>query len=424
MSYYKVNHSCGLFGETTIQGSKNAVLPIIAAAVLNKGQTVIENCPDISDVRNMLNILAHIGCQCELKNNLLTIDASQIDNKPVTDDEVSKIRSSIIMMGALLGRTGEVEIAYPGGCNIGSRKIDIHLKMLEQMGYEVEENETSVFLKGSVKEDTVIRLGFRSVGATENGIIAAVISDGRKVDILNAAMEPEILNLCHALNAMGADIRGIGTDTLHITGVESLHDASVKVEADRIVAGTYIAAAAGVGGNITLKNIKRDFDEAVLNAFKEFGVKYRYYDNELAVRCDIKSSHKAKPDVTISTGTYPGFPTDMQSQIMAVMAMRGRNSIIVENIFENRLKNAEMLNRMGADIHVVNERIAYINGVNSLKGTKVRALDLRSGASLIIAGLMAQDTTIIENADSILRGYEHIDRDLQELSGMVEFINI
>lgn len=422
MSYFKVNHSCGLFGETTIQGSKNAVLPIIAAAVLNNGRTVIENCPDISDVRNMIKILLHIGCKCELGNNILTIDASRINSNPVPDDEVSKIRSSIIMMGALLGRTGEVKIAYPGGCNIGSRKIDIHLMMLKQMGYEVEEDETSVFLKGKVKEDVSISLSFRSVGATENGIIASVISDGRKVSISNAAMEPEISNLCHALNAMGADIKGIGTDTLQITGVRSLHDAKVKVDADRIVAGTYIAAVAGVGGNITLKNINRDFDRAVFRTFSEFGVKYRFYENEIAIRCEIQNENKGKPDVTVSTATYPGFPTDMQSQIMSVMSVRGGNGIIVENIFENRLKNAEMLNRMGADINIVNDRIAYVNGVNSLKGTRVRALDLRSGASLIIAGLMAQGTTIIENADCILRGYEHIDRDLQELSAMVEFI--
>lgn len=422
MSYYKVSHSGGLFGETTIQGSKNAVLPIIAAAVLNKGQTIIENCPDISDVRNMMNILIHIGCKCILQRNLLTIDASQVNSNPVTDDEVSKIRSSIIMIGALLGRTGEVNIAYPGGCNIGSRKIDIHLKMLEQMGYEVEEREQSVSLKGAVKDDVNIVLEFKSVGATENGIIAAVISDEKKVTIINAAMEPEISNLCHALNCMGAKIKGIGTDTLQITGVKSLHDARVKVDADRIVAGTYIAAAAGVGGNITLKNIKRDFDRAIINTFAEFGVKYRFYENELSVRCEIQNRYKEKPDITVSTGTYPGFPTDMQSQIMAVMCMRGKSGIIVENIFENRLKNAEMLNRMGADISIVNDRIAYINGVNKLKGTTVKALDLRSGASLIIAGLMAQDTTIIENADCILRGYEHIDKDLQELSAVVDFI--
>lgn len=424
MSYYKVNHSGGLFGETTIQGSKNAVLPIIAAAVLNKGQTIIENCPDISDVRNMISILIHIGCKCELKDNILTIDASRLTSKPVTDDEVSKIRSSIIMMGALLGRTGEVKIAYPGGCNIGSRKIDIHLNMFEQMGYEVEESENSVFLRGTVRDDVSLRLGFKSVGATENGIIAAVISDGKKVSILNAAMEPEISNLCHALNEMGADIQGIGTDTLKITGVKKLHDAKVKVDADRIVAGTYIAAAAGVGGNITLKNVKKDFDLAVVRTFAEFGVKYRFYDNEVAVRCEVQSRDKVKPDVTVSTGTYPGFPTDMQSQIMAVMSVRGKNGIIVENIFENRLKNAEMLNRMGAEINIVNERIAYINGVNGLKGTTVKALDLRSGASLIIAGLMAQDVTIVENADCILRGYEHIDRDLRELSASVEFIDL
>ena len=423
MSYFKVNHSSGLFGETTIQGSKNAVLPVIAATVLHQGQTVIRNCPDISDVRNMIAILLHIGCKCEFQNHTLAIDASAVTNTPVPEQEVSKIRSSVIMLGALLGRLEEAKIAYPGGCNIGSRKIDIHLELFRQMGFETTANDKFVSIKGKVKENKQVVLGFQSVGATENGIIAAVLSDGKTITIKNAAKEPEISNLCRALNTMGADIKGIGTDTLVITGVLKLHDAIVEIEADRIVAGTYLAALAGVGGNITLKGVNKSFDEAVLQTFLKFGNRYHFYENELAIRCTLPKDNHKKPDITVSTATYPGFPTDMQSQLMAVMSVNGRNGIIIENIFENRLRNAEMLNRMGADILVVDDRTAHVNGVSHLKGAKVRALDLRSGAALIIAGLMAQGTTIVENADCILRGYEHIDRDLQELAAVVEFVS-
>lgn len=419
MSRLIVRKSEGLFGETAIQGSKNAALPIIAAALLVEGQTVIRNCPDISDVRDMMRIITGLGCMCELHDNILMIDSGNVTGNTITDKAASKIRSSVILAGALLGRCGEVSIAYPGGCNIGERKLDIHLEMFRKLGYYVDEGEDCISMRGKINTDVNIRLPFKSVGATENGIISSVISDDRLVIIDNAAREPEIVNLCRALNDMGACIHGAGTDRITIRGVKELRSSKVLVDSDRIVAGTYIAAAAAAGGNITIKNVKRDFDSAILNKFREFGVRFRFYQNEIAVISHVKDSRKA--DITISTAVYPGFPTDMQSIIMAVMTKRADTGVIVENIFENRLKNVEMLNRMGAQITLVDERTAYVSGVEVLRGTTVRALDLRSGAALVVAGLMAEGYTMIEDAEYIERGYEHIDTNMRNLSAKVEY---
>lgn len=275
-------------------------------------------------------------------------------------------------------------------------------------------------MKGRITEDRVICLKIKSVGATENVIISSVISDGKIVIINNAATEPEIVNLCIALNEMGAEITGYGSERIEIKGVKELKEAEVEVFYDRIVAGTYIAALSLVGGNITLKNIDKNYDNAITMAFRKLGVQFKYYKNEISLKCNAKN--KKIPELTISTAVYPGFPTDMQSQIMAVMCVRVESGIIVENIFENRFGNVEMLKKMGASIDVINNKIAMIKGVNRLKGCKVKALDLRSGAALCVAGLMAEGETIVEDVEYILRGYEHIDEDFRKLSANVWFV--
>lgn len=422
MSYYKVYHTDKLSGEVAVQGSKNAALPIMAATILNKGTTIIRNCPDISDVGNMTKILEYLGCRCIFEDNILEIDASEGNSYDIPREEVSKFRASIVFLGALLGRYGRARISYPGGCNIGNRKIDVHLELLRELGYVVQADEEEVICSGSIKEDCRIRLRIQSVGATENGILASVLSDGKIVRLSNVAKEPEIVNLCEMLNRMGANIKGAGEDEIRIRGVRELHDAILDVYADRIVAGTYMAAVAAIGGNIVLQGISRNYDKGIIDVLERFGNRCRYYDKAIQIE-NRKNSQDVEKNMVISTQVYPGFPTDMQSQIMAVMCALGQSGIIIENIFENRLGTANMLNRMGADIKVIYNRIAIVNGTRQLNGTKVEALDLRSGAALIIAGLAATDSTIIENGNYILRGYQSIDGDMKNLSANIEFHN-
>lgn len=421
MSRYQVSHADRLDGEVTIQGSKNAVLPLIASAVLHKGITVISNYPMISDVNDMLSILRILGCIIDTTDHVITIDSTNIKIDHIPDEYVSKIRSSVVLMGALLGRLGEVEIAYPGGCNIGQRKIDIHLHIFKSLGYEVTENETSVTCRGKITSNCSLNLSFRSVGATENGILCAVLSEGYKIVLNNVAREPEIVSMCAALNQMGAKIYGAGTSTITIIGVSELHDAEIKVEPDRIVTGTYMAALAAVGGKVTLCNVGNHHDKNILDLMDKLDVRIKKYDNVIVLKSAKSSKTKAKNDIIISTAPYPGFPTDMQSQMMAVMTKKAKNAIIIENVFENRLKTADALNDMGANINTINNRIAYISGVDRLYGTKVQAMDLRGGAALVIAGMMAEGTTTIEKAEYIKRGYQSIENDLRNLSVDIEY---
>ncbi len=421
--HYRVEKTYGLSGEITIQGSKNEALPVIAAAILNKGRMVIRNCPDISDVRIMLKILKHLGCNYKFENNILELDCNKINVSDIPKEDVTKLRSSIVLAGALLSRNNWCKISYPGGCNIGLRKIDVHIDILRKMGYEIDESEetSELICKGRVNGDKHIRLRVRSVGATENGILAAVLSDGYCITLSNAAKEPEIINLCNALIKMGAEITGAGTDEIVVRGVKSLRDTTIDISCDRIVCGTYLAAVAAVGGEIKLLNVDKNFDKSILNELKKFGMKYKFRNDGMWVSKTCKD-YKSERDIIISTSAYPGFPTDMQSQMMTLLSRRKGSGIIIENIFENRFGTAKMLNKMGADIKIIGERIALINGVEKLYGEKVEATDLRGGASLIIAGMIAENHTIIENAKFIKRGYESIERDLGKLGADIELI--
>ena len=422
--HYRVGKTYGLSGEITIQGSKNEALPVIAAAILNKGRTVMRNCPDISDVRIMLKILKHLGCNYKFENNILVLDSDKINVSDIPKEDVTKLRSSIVLAGALLSRNNWCKISYPGGCNIGLRKIDVHIDILRKMGYEIDENEetSELICRGRVNGDKHIRLRIRSVGATENGILAAVLSDGYCLTFSNVSKEPEIINLCKALIKMGADITGAGTDEIVVRGVKSLRDTTVDISCDRIVCGTYLAAVTAVGGEVRLLNVNKNFDKSILNELEKFGMKYKISNDEMWVSKTCKD-YKSERDIIISTSAYPGFPTDMQSQMMTLLSRRKGSGIIIENIFENRFGTARMLNKMGADIKIIGDRIALINGVDKLYGEKVEATDLRGGASLIIAGMIAENQTIIENAEFIKRGYESIERDLGKLGADIELMD-
>lgn len=398
-----------LKGETKIQGSKNAVLPILAASLLIRGTCVIRNCPRIADVYHMQNLLQELGCFVSWAGNTVTVNAAQVNDSRMSGESVTRMRSSIMLLGAMLGRLGEVNMAYPGGCVIGRRPIDIHLSALREMGVEILEQEQFFTARAGRLKGMEYTLPFPSVGATENVILAAVTADGRTV-LCNAAREPEITALCGFLSEAGARIEGAGSRNLVITGVEALHDAVYTVPADRIVAGTYLTAALASGGSIFLEEAPAGQLGALLHAAEEMGGSVTV--NEEGIGLDVIGRRKAVP--YLKTEIYDGFPTDLQSPLMAALSLAEGSSVIEEAIFENRFRIVKDLKRMGADIEVVRNR-AYINGVEKLEGTEVEAEELRGGAALVAAGLAAEGRTVIKNRHFIERGYENICRDLRNL---------
>lgn len=404
-----------LFGETTIQGSKNAVLPIMAAALLIRDLCVIENCPRIQDVEHMKNLLQLLGCKVNRNNRALTIDASgltdiQVPQNAIRNENVTCMRSSIMLLGAMLGRIGEVSLAYPGGCVIGERPIDLHIRSLKKMGVEFYEEEGYFRAYTRGLKGAAIRLPVASVGATENVILAAVKAKGVTV-LQNAAREPEITSLCEFLTKAGAVIEGIGTDTLLIKGQEELHGITYRVPADRIVAGTYLFSVLGTGGHVFLRDAPVQHMHAVLKKAVELGARLSVSKDGISVMADPVQN--AVPYT--KTEVYPGFPTDMQSPLMAVLTKASGLSLIEETIFENRFQVVPQLRSMGADIELLSEHKALIHGVPKLYGCKVDAMELRGGASLIIAGCMADGETVIGNRHFIERGYEDVCRDYRNL---------
>ena len=417
MSYFRLSKPDALYGDIELQGSKNAALPMIAAAILCKGVTILENCPDISDVTEMIGLLESVGCICRRDGKELIIDASEISYANIPASDVKKLRSSVVLLGVLLGRLGMVELSYPGGCNIGNRKIDIHMEIFRELGYETKEyDDERIIASGNVNDDAHMILRYASVGATENGILASVISDGYLVVFENVAREPEIVELCNMLNGMGADITGAGSNRIVIKGVKSLKSSRYTINSDRIVAGTYAAALVAVGGKVTLHGVNPEIDSEVMCLFSRLGLEYNQTKDKIELEARIlPQGYRYAGDYIISTAPYPGFPTDMQSQLMALMCKRVENGIIVENVFENRLQTADMLSSMGADIQILSERVAFVNGVKNLTGCSVKALDLRGGVALVIAGLMADGITVVEDAHYIERGYEDLERDFRNV---------
>lgn len=406
-----------LNGSVLIDGSKNLCLPVMAASLLNRGTTVINNCPDISDVKAMQEIMEFLGCLIKRKNNQMIIDAGNASFKPLECSITGKLRASTILMGPMLARFGIADIAKPGGCNIGLRPIDIHLNAFKRLGANWEMSESHTVIKAGKLHANQINLRLPSVGATENAIIASVYALGCTC-ITNAAKEPEIIHLCDFLRGAGAIIKGDGTDTIVIEGVNDLKDSEYTIPPDRIVAGTYVAAVCACKGDVLLENCTTSDLRGYLNIYRGMGVEVSYYAGGIRVKMS-----KSPVNLNyIKTEPFPGFPTDMQSITMSVAAVSKGNLKICENMFEDRFKVVKWLNKMGADISTSGHN-AYIRGVKKLTGTKVAAQDLRGNAALIIAGLCARGMTVVNDSDYINRGYCNFCENLEKLGADIRWEN-
>lgn len=403
-----------LSGQTKIQGSKNASLPILAATLLIDGTCEIVNCPDISDVYHMLRLLESLGCRVCRKADVIRIDTCGVAECDMPADSVGVMRSSIMLLGALLARMGEVAMEYPGGCVIGKRPIDQHLCALRRMGVEIMEGPEGFCARAGRLRGTVHELPFVSVGVTENLILAAVLAEGETV-IHPAAREPEIQALCDFLISAGGKISGAGTDRLVIEGVKKLCPVRFCVPADRIVAGTYLAACMCAGGRVFLEDAPCEQMESVLACARQMGVRLMPSRNGLLV----EGRACRRLEESLVTAVYPGFPTDLQSLFMVVMAVSGLGGEIEETVFENRFRIVPELIKLGADIRVRGNRARICMG-SRLCNTIVEAKELRGGAALVVAALSAEGTGIVTNRHYIDRGYEDITRSLRELGADIE----
>lgn len=413
---YIVKKTTGLKGTIQIDGAKNAALPILAASMLSNDSCVLENVPNLKDISDMCELMDYMGCGTRRKGKTVTVCSNDINKLEAPYELVSTFRGSFLVAAPLLARYGYAKICMPGGCAIGLRPVDLHLKGFAGMGASISKGNGYVELQAERLHGAKLYLDFPSVGATENLMMAACMADGQTV-LENAATEPEITDLANFLNRMGADIRGAGTDTVRITGVENLHPANHSIIPDRIEAGTYMALAAMAGGNVLIENIVPAHVKPVTAKLREIGVQVEEKDEAIRV-----ISRKKLHALDIKTLPFPGFPTDMQAQFMALTSMTKGTSIIVETIFENRFMQVSELQRMGANIKI-DGRTAVIEGVKQLSGTKVKATDLRAGAALVMAGLCADGETEVDGVEIIDRGYDHLERKLKRLGAEIERIN-
>ena len=402
-----------LSGEIKISGAKNAALALIPAALLSNKKVKIYNVPNISDIENIKEILRHLNVKMKETKEYLEIDASKLINAPVPEEISKKLRASYYFMAALLGRENKVVMHFPGGCNIGKRPIDQTLKGFVGLGATIDMIDDCYTITADNLKGSKIYLDMPSVGATINTLIASVLAEGTTI-IENAAKEPEIVNVAEMLNNMGANIKGAGTSTIEINGVKELHEAEVKVIPDRIEAGTYVLAGALVGNNLKIENIVLEHIEALINKLEEMGFEMIKTNTSITI-----SANKEMKPANITTKGYPGFPTDLQQPIVTLLSVCKGYSIVEETIYENRFNNVEYLNKLGANI-TINKRKLFIEGVENLYGTEVEATDLRAGACLLLAALIAEGTTTIKNADYILRGYESITEKLKNVGAKIE----
>ena len=417
MEKYIINGGNKLSGEVSITGAKNAVLPILAATVIGGNKSTILNIPDLRDVEIMEGILLALGCTVERADKVMVVDSKPLNQIKVPEELVREMRSSIILMGAMLARCGEVIISYPGGCEIGPRPIDLHLKALRDMGAVIEESHGYLHCKTDGLKGVDIQLDYPSVGATQNIILAAVTAEG-KTTIRNSAREPEIVDLQNYLNKSGANVSGAGTSVITVEGVTKLKNVTHSIIPDRIVAGTYMTAAAITGGDIIINDIVVEHIQGIIAKLREAGA--LIYTNSNSIK--VMGQSKLNSIEMLQTLPFPGFPTDMQAQMMTLLSIANGTSIISETIFENRFKHAEELIRMGANIKTFGE-IAVIKGVKELTGAKTTAKDLRGGAALILAGLVSKGITEVNSIHHIERGYEDIDLTLQNLGADIIKVN-
>lgn len=403
-----------LEGELRVQGSKNAVLPILAGSILCTDSCALLSCPDLSDVKSTMRILSHLGCGAQLKDGVLRVDSSNISANDIPDPLMRTLRSSIIFLGALAVIMGSARLSFPGGCSLGARPIDLHLKALRALGMEITEEDGCIEARVGHLKSAHIDLAFPSVGATENALLAAVKIKGESV-ITNAAREPEIVDLANFLNAMGAKIRGAGTGTIRIEGVASLRGTQYTVMPDRIAASTYLCAAAACGGEVELHNVRREHLTAILSLLDECGAHSEHFLDNLYLR----APERLRAASIVRTQPYPGFPTDAQSLVMAALVKAQGTSVIVENIFENRYKIIPELCRMGASV-VSEGRVAIIRGVEKLCGASLVAPDLRGGAALAVAAMSAEGESVISGIEHIERGYENFEGALSALGAKIK----
>ncbi len=404
-----------LSGELYVHGAKNSALPLLAACVLARGETVLHNCPRLSDVYAACRILTCLGCKCVRDGDSVSVNTDSLSHFNVPDELMREMRSSIVFLGAILGRIGRCRLSFPGGCELGPRPIDMHISALRQMGAMIKEDHGILDCDvGKGLHGAKIVLSFPSVGATENIILAAVTAKGSTV-IHNAAREPEITDLSRFLNSCGARISGYGENSIYIEGVEKLSGCDYEVMPDRIVLATYLSAAAVTGSELTVLNSRVSDVEAILPVFEQMGCIVCPYSD----RIYISAKRSLKAVKTIRTMPFPGFPTDAQAVVMAALTKAKGTSIVIENIFSNRFRHVDELLRMGADIKAEG-KVAVVDGVNFLSGAKVRATDLRGGAALVVAGLGAQGTTEVSDIKYIDRGYESIENAFSSVGASIK----
>ena len=417
MAYYKIIGGKPLEGQVTISGAKNAALAIIPAAILAGQPCIIENLPMIEDVHVLTEILRLMGAKVDLhENGWMRIDPTTIDNFEVTFDMVSKLRASYYLLGAMLGRYGHAALALPGGCSIGPRPIDFHIKGMRALGTKVVIKNGIVYADAESLHGADIYLDMVSVGATINIMLAACRAEGTTV-ITNAAKEPHVVDVANFLNMMGASIKGAGTDVIRIKGKKDLHGCNYAIIPDQIEAGTFMIAAAATGGNVVINNIIPTHLEAISAKLMECGAMVTEGDDGSEFYMQVNATERPRA-VNIKTLPYPGFPTDLQQPMMALLSMAQGNSYVMENIFEDRFNHVPELVRMGASITVTG-RTALIEGVDKLYGAAVHATDLRAGAALIVAALAADGESTVHNINYIDRGYEHFEQKLRSLGANI-----
>ena len=403
MQYIEINGNHPLCGELSVHGAKNSVLPILSGAVLIEGESILSNCPQLSDVAACADIITHLGGSVRREGDVLTVNTENITSCEIPKALMEEMRSSIIFLGSLSARCGSACMYLPGGCKIGARPIDMHLKALGTLGYRISFDGSNICCERADAKGGNVTLPFPSVGATENIILASVLLRGKTV-ITNAAREPEIVDLADFLNSAGAKVHGAGNSLIEIEGVAHLDSTEHTVIPDRILASTMMSAVAATGGDVVLKDICLAHLVPVLSVFDEMGCKVSAGRGEL----QIKSTRRLKAVKSIQTGVYPGFPTDSQAPVMAALCKARGSSVIKETIFENRLQHASQLCRFGADI-IVSDRTAIVNGVKSLHGADAACTDLRGGAAVVIAALAAEGKSRINHIHHIDRGYQQLE---------------
>lgn len=411
-----------LGGATKISSAKNAFLPILAGCVLCDKPIILHNCPKYIDIINMIKILENLGAQVTpltksgtLENNCdLLVDCSNLLNPTIPHELASVLRSSIFSLGSILGRFKKAKVAYPGGCEIGARPIDLHIKGLRALNVKISDKHGFLTCDGGNMKGGVVNLDFPSVGATENIMLAAVLTKGT-TKIINSAKEPEIVDLANFLNTLGAKVYGAGTTTIVVEGVEKLNGGEYTPIPDRIIAGTYLIAGIMAGGEIELENFRVDHNQALLEKLKNENIKFEIEKDVLKVKSNGINNAISK----IETSPYPGFPTDLQSQILVLQTISKGTSIVVENLFETRFKNVPELVKMGANI-IVKDRTAVVTGVEKLYGASVIATDLRGGVGLVLAGLVAEGYTTVNQIHHIDRGYYKLEEELTKLGADIK----